>query len=131
MEKGDQNGQVQWESISMTTKRFEHLLNSPIKKRQKKSNITTDKCFAGEICRQQEEGMVFEGETANAMLCHSCQNPYHYTCLYERKMGDLTDVYCTKCYRTEVGQATNALVTFEQLLQSTTLTQKEREGASQ
>jgi hypothetical protein len=72
------------QSISATTERLTLLMETPSRKRRKTTHISTDKCLAGELCRQQEEDMILEGERVNADRCHNCQNPCHYTCLHEK-----------------------------------------------
>ena len=57
-------------------------------------NISTDKCLAGELCQQQEEEMILDGEKVNTGRCHICKSPCHYTCLYEKKWIAMT-VKCT------------------------------------
>ena len=82
-------------------------------------NVSTDKCLAGELCLQQQEAMILDGEKVNAGRCHSCKSPCHYTCLYEKKLdGHDSEVYCTKCYQNVVVQAKDASVTFAELLKS-------------
>ena len=115
------------QSIDAEKKRLHKMITSPIRKKRKITNKSTEKCLAGELCRQQEEVMIFDGEKVNAGRCHSCKSPCHYTCLYEKKLDGLgSEVYCTKCYRNVVVQAQDASVTFDELLKSKTGSRPER-----
>ena len=71
--------------------------------------------------------MILNGEKVNAGRCHSCRSPFHYTCLYEKKLdGQCSEVYCSMCYRNVVVQAQDASVTFDELLKYKTCSRPER-----
>ena len=110
---------------------LEMMINSPIKKRRKATNISTDNCLAGELCWQQEEEMILDEEKVNTGRCHSCKSPCHYTCLYEKKIdGHNSELYRTKCYQSEVVQAKDASVTFAELLKSKPNSRQEKRAIS-
>ena len=115
------------QSIEAKKKQLHKMITSPIQKKRKNTNKSTEKCLAGELCWQQQEVMIFDGEKQNAGRCENCKSPCHFTCLYEKKMdGQGSLVYCTKCYRIVVVQAQDASVTFDELLKTTTDSRMER-----
>jgi hypothetical protein len=105
-----------FQSINSTTERLREMINSPRKKRKKNMELSGTKCFAGDLCRQQQDEVVLDGKTANGEKCHVCQQACHYTCLYKRQTEEKIEVYCTRCFRKDVVQVEDASVTFEELL---------------
>ena len=108
-------------SIEAEKKRLQDSLKSPVRKKRKITNISNEKCFADELCRQQEKPMIMEGDSVNACKCHSCSRPCHYTCIYEKTTeGKESEFFCSKCYQKEVVHAKDASVLFADLLKSAT-----------
>ena len=106
------------QSIEAKKKCLQNSLKSLIRKKRKITNNCIDMCFAGELCHQQKEEMILEGES-KASKCHSCTRPCHYTCIYEKKTdGKDSELFCSKCYQKEVVQAKDASVLFADLLKS-------------